>query len=805
LHRPFLYIPSMIADVFFTHGPPCSLSYGVPSALADSISEGCRVVASLRNRKAIGVVWKLYSEEEASELKDILEVIDPKPVLCTEQRRFAEWMSQYYYASIPSVLRMFLPRLLVNPDNLTIRKTTAQADETPSEYQSLLDNLFENRSVKIGTLKRKLGGETELYRKLAEMEVQGLVATAYREGRKKSAAEKLVSVSSLSTADKRLGFKQKLLLSHLQRSGKPQRMSVLIEKLHVSRKTIESLADRGLVSLKSLEDGNGGVTPQELMLNPEQTGIVKQVSEAVERSKYAGFMLYGVTGSGKTEVYVKLIWDALDMGKTALLLQPEIGLSEQVYEKLVERFGDRICRVHSAMSDSERYDVFRGIVAGDISVVIGPRSALFSPLRSIGLIIVDEEHDQSYKQGGSTPFYQGRDAAVMLARHHDCPVVLGSATPSVESWGNVLNGKYHLLEMKSRWDDRKMPEVNLVVHRPYDEHAEPLSAELLSKLEDTLTSGAQTVLFLNRRGFAPVVKCLECRTSIRCPNCDVGLVYHASKKRVMCHLCGFSSDLLDKCPGCGSSNWGYFGVGTQRIEELLRERFASANIARLDFDTAQSVAATRKLFSRFRAGKIDILVGTQMVAKGLDFPNVKLVGILGGDLAMSLPDFRALERTYALVYQASGRAGRGKFPGEVVVQVESENSILKRVTQGEDYRVFVEEEYNRRLELGYPPAKHLVMIKLKSGSAERVERAAFELHQELRRLRAKYDRFMQVLGPSPAPLFRVKNDYRWRLLLKTKSVTSTHTFLDSFMGLKSVIAALGKVKVIIDVDPYDMM
>ncbi|MBU1320360.1 MAG: primosomal protein N' [candidate division Zixibacteria bacterium] len=796
----------MIVDVIFVQGPPLPLSYQVPAGLADDISEGCRVVADVRNKKTVGVVWSLQTGNDDS-LKKIHEVIDSDPLISLEQRGLIEWMSRYYYSSLGSVLKLFLPKLLMQPDGLLICRTASRLDSEGASPDEILSHLAPNRPIKVSTLKAKLGSQIGFHRRLTDLEKSGLVTVSYRQPRRISTIDELVQLSAADAGEQKLGSKQKLVIEHLQKSGKPMRLSALIKNAKFSRQTIRSLSKKGIVTIKAPPDTSSQFSSvQELMLNREQMDVVESVSKAIIDRTFETFLLYGVTGSGKTEVYVKLIWDALELGKTALLLQPEIALSEQVFSKLSARFGDRICRLHSNVTDSERYAIFKGIESGAIRVVIGPRSAIFSPLRNLGLIIVDEEHDHSYKQGGSAPYYQGRDAAVMLGKLSCCPVLLGSATPSVESWGNAQNGKYTLLRLTTRWDERQMPSIKHIVHRPAAEHEEPLSDYLRERIEECLSSGAQTVLFLNRRGFAPTVKCLDCRATLRCPNCDVGLVFHiASREKVLCHLCGFKSALDHTCQACGAANWGFFGAGTQRIEDYLNLKFPSAVVGRLDADAAEKAGAAKKTLAGFSARKVNILVGTQMVAKGLDFPDVRLVGILGADASMNFPDFRSVERTFALLFQASGRAGRGKYRGEVVVQVDSDESPLLQVTEKSDFAEFLDKELARRTQLGYPPLRHLVLMKLKSGSAERVESAAFELQKKLASARRKYDRFMSVLGPAPAPLFKVLNNYRWRIMIKTSSVASTLTFLDSFIGDPSVRETVRKVRLIIDVDPYDMM
>jgi primosomal protein N' (replication factor Y) len=763
------------------------------------------VIAPLRSRRLVGVVWALRDDPEAErDLKPIEEILDCRPFLSQEQIEFAEWMARYYYASLPAVLKLFLPGLHTKPDRLTVIRSEQAAGDVDETERVYLENLPPARPIKAKTLRSRLGSPSGFYRQLDMLEYKGLIhigATLKRKGANASLKARLIAVPDKIAS---LGSKQREIVSLLQKSPQGIRLQTLSKRLKASGQSLQRLVDRKIIELVSF-DASVSHSPQELILNREQMDAAEAVSPSVAKGEFDVFLLHGVTGSGKTEVYIRLIWDAIERGKSALLLQPEIALSEQIYSSLRVRFGERVCRLHSGLSDAERFETFRRIRAGRIRIVIGPRSAMFSPLRDLGVVIVDEEHDHSYKQAGSAPYYQGRDAAVMLARICSCPVLLGSATPSVESWGNARSGKYKLITVTARWDDKELPDIKLIGHQPDTPRASPLSWYLAERISDCLDTGAQVVLFLNRRGFSPTVKCRNCRHTFHCPNCDIGLVFHKGRNEILCHLCGHRAPVPKVCPECGGVSIGYYGAGTQKIEEYLKDTYPDAKLGRLDVDVATSVKAAAGVLDNFRKGKTDILVGTQMVAKGFNFPNVRLVGILSADTSLSLPDFRAAERTHALIYQAAGRAGRGKFRGEVIVQVECEDSPLF-IEEGEiGFASFLDKELIRREELGYPPFKHLILLRLKSGSARRVEGAAFEMQKKLAGQRKAYESFMTVLGPSPAPFFRVKNNYRWRLMIKTSSVSSSLKFMDQFLKEKSTRSCLRQVHFVVDVDPYDML
>ncbi len=795
----------MIADIIFTQGPPAALSYLVPDGTGGSGLAGRRAIARVRNKKMIGLIIASHDRSPDVELKELDEIIDSHPILSETHIAFARWLSSYYYCKAPSAFRLFLPKLLLNPDSLLVERTDQAESPELSDESDIPALIPGRRAIRVSTLKKKAGSPPGFYSRLSELEKSGILRVRYRGRARRKVDDMRVRLIKTRENSGRLGLRQKIVVSHLADKSHPTSLGQLVRQLKTTRKSVESLASRGIVEILPPDVDSREFSVQERILNPEQTHVVSEVTKGIQANEFRTWLLHGVTGSGKTEVYVKLIWNAIDRGRNALLLQPEIGLSEDIYARLKDRFGNRVVRLHSNVTDHERYDIFQRIRSGEVRIVIGPRSALFSPLANPGIVIVDEEHDGSYKQSGSAPYYQGRDAAVVWGKLNSCPVLLGSATPSVESWGNAQHGKYSHLVLARRWDDREMPEIKTVVHDPDALGVSPLSEHLERAIDRDLADGAQSVLFLNRRGFAPVIKCRTCRAPLRCPNCDVGLVYHKQTDSALCHLCGYVDSAIDRCSVCESTDWGYYGSGTQRLEDALAERFPSARIARLDIDATGGTANAAKTFTKFRSGKIDILVGTQMVAKGLDFPGIRTVGVISADAASSMPDFRAAERTYALVFQAAGRAGRGRFSGEVIVQIENEASPLRQLTRESRYEDFLAEEYYRRERLKFPPVRRLILVRFKSGSKVRLEEAVDRIGVELKRLRNRYRGYMSILGPAPAPFLRIKNNFRWHLLLKTQSVSSGLDFLGRFLDLKRIQRILDGIQVVVDVDPYDMM
>lgn len=526
------------------------------------------------------------------------------------------------------------------------------------------------------------------------------------------------------------------------------------------------------------------------------TPLQQQVVDKVIHGDYERpFLLFGVTGSGKTEVYMNIIEHVLSQGKTAIILVPEISLTPQMVEQFSNRFGNQIAALHSALSDGEKYDEWRRIARGEASIVIGARSAIFAPLKNIGVIIMDEEHSDSYKQGDKDPRYHARDIAIWRGKYHCCPVVLGSATPSLESMARANKGVYQLLVLDKRVNGRSLPDVEIIdMNREAKNSFSHLTQVLLDEIKHCIDRGEQTILFLNRRGFSTFVTCKNCAETIKCPHCDITLTYHKSNKMLRCHYCGYATPLPKVCPNCGEEALSDLGVGTEKIEEELHTLLPYARVLRMDVDTTSRKGAHKKMIEAFRNHEYDILLGTQIVAKGLDFPDVTLVGVVNADTSLNIPDFRSSENTYSLLSQVAGRSGRSDKQGKVLIQTFNPDHYAISYVKHHDYLGFYKEEMFVRRKLGYPPYYYLCYIKISGKDAKYIFQEALKIKQSLERMLEH----TTILGPTSLPIFRVNNIYRYGIILKYKKEDRLRQDL---FRVKNHYKTNNKVRIDIDFSP----
>ncbi len=569
--------------------------------------------------------------------------------------------------------------------------------------------------------------------------------------------------------------------------------------------TIKSVCDRGMAHIVEKDDEErqeqvGFIPSDPPGLMMEQAEAVRRINEAVSSGSFGVFLLHGVTGSGKTEVYLHAIKELSAAGKGSIVLAPEIALTPQLLSRFRKRFGERVAVLHSGLTDRERADEYRRIQSGQVDVAVGARSAVFAPFKSLGLIIVDEEHENSYKQDEGLR-YHARDVAIMRAKFQNAVAVLGSATPSLESYFNAKNGKYQYLRLAVRVDHRPMPEVEIIDVKALPKH-ELYSPRLLSSIRQRLEKKEQTLLLLNRRGFSSVLICRECGAAIKCPSCSVSLTFHKAEHKLKCHYCGFLANPPDKCPACSGIELALIGSGTQKIEEELQTLFSAARMRRMDSDAVKGRDAYDKLLQQVDRLEVDILLGTQMIAKGHDFPAVTLVGVVDADVGLNLPDFRSAEKTFQLITQAAGRAGRGEAAGEVVIQTMNPNHYSIRHSRTHDYEGFYNEELVFRTELGYPPIGRIIKLEFKSPRETLTAEAAKTAQNRIRnRMRGKDT---VILGPAPAPLSRLRGQYRFQLLLLSQKRETIRRLAAE--GKNAVEEKYGrKCKVIIDVDPVNLM
>ena len=519
------------------------------------------------------------------------------------------------------------------------------------------------------------------------------------------------------------------------------------------------------------------------------------VTKVIQGDYEKPFLLFGVTGSGKTEVYMNIIEHVLNQGKTAIILVPEISLTPQMVEQFSNRFGNQIAALHSALSDGEKYDEWRRIARGEASIVIGARSAIFAPLKNIGVIIMDEEHSDSYKQGDKDPRYHARDIAIWRAKYHACPVLLGSATPSLESMARAQKGVYQLLTLTERVNGRKLPDVEIIdMNQEAKKSSSHLTETLLEEISCCIDRGEQAILFLNRRGFSTFVTCKNCAETIKCPHCDITLTYHKSNRMLRCHYCGYATPLPKVCPNCGEKSLSDLGVGTEKIEEELHNLLPYARVLRMDVDTTSRKGAHKKMIDAFRGHEYDILLGTQIVAKGLDFSDVTLVGVINADTSLNIPDFRSSENTYSLLSQVAGRSGRSSKQGKVLIQTFNPDHYAISYVKRHDYLGFYKEEMVIRRKLGYPPYYFLCYIKISGRDSKYIYQEALKIKQSL-------DCSLEhttILGPTSLPIFRVNNIYRYGIILKYKREDRLRSDLSR---IKNHYKTNSKVRIDIDFSP----
>ena len=550
------------------------------------------------------------------------------------------------------------------------------------------------------------------------------------------------------------------------------------ELVDISLSSLNTLIKKNILLEKKLEhyrlSYNEKIEPKKELTEDQ----MKVVNEVLLNKGYCPYLLYGVTGSGKTEVYMELIEDALNRGKTSIVLVPEISLTPQMVLRFQKRFGDNIAAIHSALSDGEKYDEWRRIVKGEAKIVIGARSAIFAPLKNIGMIIIDEEHSDSYKQDDSNPRYSAKDVALIRAKYHDCPLIMGSATPSLEAFARAKKGVFNLLALPNRINGKELPKINIIdMNEIIKKTKGHFSEELLAAISLRLKKKEQVILLLNRRGYSLFVTCKNCGYTFKCPNCDITLTYHKSSRTLRCHYCGYGTKVYDTCPNCHEKSINDLGVGTERIEEELGKLFPESRILRMDFDTTSRKGMHEKMITAFKNQEYDILLGTQIVSKGLDFDNVTLVGVINADTSLNIPDFRSSETTFSLLAQVAGRAGRSTKEGEVIIQTFNPDHYAIQYTKKHDYLGFYNKEMFIRRELKYPPFYYICYLKI---SGKDSDYRYGEVNKIKKVLENKLENTI-ILGPSPCTIFKLNNIYRYGIILKYKKEENLREVLDKII------------------------
>jgi primosomal protein N' (replication factor Y) len=728
------------------------LDYSVPETLADRVGIGSRVRVPFRDKSALATVLAMLEQSDAKGIRPIEAIVGEAPTLSESLLELAKWMSTYYCCPLETVMRSLLPQV--------IRRAEVSWKKQLVVYPpAKIDN------EQLDKLRKRAPRQAELLEAIAKLKEPILAAQ-------------------------------------------------LLRKTSLDNQTLRALAKRGLVDLREEAIERDPHADEEfiattnLELNAEQMVALKKISDALNAPETAKpILLHGVTGSGKTEIYLQAIRSALERGRTAIVLVPEISLTPQTVERFKSRFAEMhevVAVLHSHLSQGERHDEWHKIHSGRARIVIGARSAIFAPLKNLGLVIVDEEHETTYKQE-EAPRYHARDVAIVRAKMEKSAVVLGSATPSLESYHNATSGKYDLVNLTQRVDEQKMPLMRIVdlrQERRKEKIAPILSEKLSQAIEDRLQKREQTILFLNRRGFSTSLLCSSCGEARNCPNCSVALTFHrhpAAAGRLSCHLCGHTAAVPKKCPACGKDALIYAGFGTEKVESTVSTLFPKAVVRRMDADSMTRKEAYRDTLRNFRQGKIDILVGTQMIAKGLHFPNVTLVGIINADLALHLPDFRAGERTFQLLTQVAGRAGRGERPGEVFVQTYTPFSPSIQFARHHDFAGYFEQELEFRERCDFPPFKHAVLITVRSAHEARAKLSAETV---VRRLKESLGSEFILSDATPAPLEKLQGQFRFHILLRGAAIMRLSRLvretLEKLPLPEDVIAT-------VDVDPYQLL
>jgi len=801
------------------------------------VARGQRVLVPLATRKTTGIVLGPTSKlAPGIEVREALCTLDPEPALSPQLVRLGLWISDYYLAPPGEVFRAMLPLRQETRRARQVRLTEAgrrklqelaagpPEESNTSQVAGLLAYLERRPGASFEILQRKF---PDAYARALDEKWLTVEEVKKERSRRQVFAVRLAG--PLPERPPRLSPVAKRIIEVLEQQGPAEDHRPLLESARAQLANLRKLGQAGVIELSEagwhgpsfeLRERDAPVTAGETpappwqvasdlttppQLTPAQSAVLADLFPRLDSGGFGVVLLHGVTGSGKTEIYLHLIARCLERGRSALMLVPEIALTPAMQSLFYSRFGDEVALLHSGLTERERDDAWWRVRRGEAKVVLGTRSAVFAPLANLGTVIVDEEHDSSYKQD-ETPRYHGRDVAVVRAQYAGALALLGSATPSLESYWNAQEGKYHLAKLEERIGGRKLAAVEVVDMRQEfrETHTQmPLSRKLKEEIEAQLQATAQIMLLLNRRGYSWFLLCRSCGQTQRCVNCSVSLTYHRREHRLSCHYCGYSTAVPSLCPSCGSQYLQYVGEGTEKIEHKFAELFPGARVARLDRDVARRRGEFLRVLDEFRRGKIDILVGTQLIAKGHDFPGVTLVGVLSADIGLGLPDFRAAERTFQLVTQVAGRAGRGDAPGRVLVQTFYPEHYAIRLAADQNYSGFFSKEMGFRRMMHYPPLTALANIVAQHEKLERAAQVAKEIGDFFIKVESQFPG-IKILGPGPAPLAKVERRYRIQFLLKSSSRANLHALLKQLVH-HATQSGIQPREVMIDVDPVNIM
>jgi primosomal protein N' (replication factor Y) len=797
---------------------------------------GGRVLVPFRQQRMTGIVVELHDRKPSVQLKNLITVLDAAPVLDEQLLQLGRWIADYYLAPIGEVFRAMLPLSAefkrsigyrISDDGQMalhqagISGSSARSQRTPEEQAAefrVLDYLSARALESTGPVK-EAGPVKELVReetlraatRVSRSILTGMVRKKWLVREDVSAARdatRTVKIAQLKSAEGKLNQNQQTITDTLAASGGRVPVETL-QALEVPRTTLATLVKRGLVEVveqpadRTISRSRPRPSPFAFEFNSAQQAALARIREGVASRKFSGMLLHGVTGSGKTAVYLAGMRDVLEAGRSAILLVPEIGLTPAVAADLHQIFGDEVAILHSALSDKERAEQWHRIKRGDARMVVGTRSAVFAPVTDLALIIVDEEHDASYKQE-ETPRYNARDIAVMRAKMAKAVVVLGSATPSLESYFNAKKNKYVLIELPDRVERRPLPEVEIIdMRQEFQEtgHEQVISRKLAAEIKERIELKEQVMVLLNRRGYSPVVLCRACGKTLECKNCAIALTHHKREHKMVCHYCGYTAPVPKACLHCSSEYVYFLGTGSEKLEEFLHGMFPQARIARLDRDTVRGHEDFERTLNALNEGDLDMIVGTQMIAKGHDIHGVTLVGVVGADAALGFPDFRAAERTFQLLTQVAGRAGRGQSPGKVVLQTYFQDHYAVQYAARHDFAGFYEKELRFRSWMHYPPYSALANVLVRSGKLDEALEWSGLLGKWFESTRHEG---VRVLGPAAAPIVRLKRDYRYHFVLKSPSREKLNGTLRAMLAQAAQLK-IPRTQVIVDVDALWLM
>lgn len=795
--------------------------YKVPIELEDKISIGSPVTVPLGryNTPSEGIVVDIFEKSKCKRLKSITRLNSDTPICTSELIELAIWMKQKYFCSTYQALRPIMP-----PNTKTKKQRWITLNERAEEYK--YKNVRERLIIEFLKQNDSVAEYNEIYDLiqvdvtdvLKNLEEEGIVSQYDRFGSVKGVkhvrcARLLTNSEEAVCIADEMEKKRIVIQARIMRVMAEQReifTADLMLRSSGNYSALNTLVKKGYIEIINKEvtreayDERAYKKSKAYAPTDEQAEVINYLNGQLEKRELDKVLLRGVTGSGKTEVFLQVIEHCIELGRDAIMLVPEISLTPQMVERFVSRFGKSVAVIHSRLSNGERFDQWRKIYDGEVKVVVGARSAVFAPFKNPGIIILDEEHENSYKSE-TTPKYHARDIAFKRAEKYGAIVLMASATPLVESYNKALENKYKLFEMKKRYNEMKLPEVKIVDMRSElidKKNFSPISTVLQEEIRKNLENKEKTILFLNRRGFSTFVSCRDCGHVMMCENCDIALTYHKNYEKLTCHYCGYTIDNIHTCPECGSKRVKFFGTGTQRIEESISELFPEATLIRMDADTTSEKGGHEKILRQFSKGNIDILLGTQMVTKGLDFPSVTLVGVLAADSSLGIDDFRAGERTFSQLTQVCGRAGRGEMAGRAVIQTYQPQNAVIGFAKEHNFIDFFNNEIINRKRLNYPPFCDIICLVVSGENNDEAQNVVEILGDFAKELTKKQNLDAVILGPVSAPVARIKNMFRYRIIIKNKLEKDTDFLVGELIRVHTEIKS--KTLINIDVNPINM-